>query len=1190
MAQLSVDVDVNVKAMGWQSDGQTAPRDPPVYTTVTNLIEALDTSVYRNPNLSLETLVKYTAETPRARTLLQDVNKELIRLRQAGQLSGQVNKVYTVNDLLETLDKEIHHIALSRGLIEPQKKADLITILEAALESEAEGSITSLRDLAIHYRAGLTTRALGNMLNELMAERAGALRLVRGVTFTDWTQLLEPKDYLVAHTNGHLPPSGQASVRIATAKADIAAGNALYTQMTGLTLGEQLPRTPGETPDSQAQADHDKLMAHLQPLTELEGRRLSEFFPGMPRDMTLRDAYLQPERLSDTQWQDPRLIEWIGNYEAATATFLQTTAQTHAVSPGRLNPLRGDILEKIITDKDLALQNKDWQGQAGALVADTLQNILIGSATNLGIAGGGSVGSIIPAAGTFAVAFGGGALAGLMAIPLTRVLARVLFTATNINRSVSEVLGTIEDDIKEVTSTLLGAGFGKAVEGLMGEGFEQLAEELGEVIAEASSEVPKYMEMVRNNDNWQTVAQTIAEDLGQSTIEAGAMQVLAGSIKGLIEGLTGLDHRDWVRPDPAMQTPKRNRPADIDTSLGRANDLSNPSQTERAGNMHLDKPVHVWPQAPPGSLTGQHVIHVLEDDARALTRRDDGLYTLNAEGMSDLSQVLSAQFGSVPVVVDDPNGLQVKAKIEMYGRNQFQLALVNSDWPGGYQRTGQSMSTVAELFMGDYANPRIDPEGPLLVREQPLISGQQASMNGNFKDNNNANVNPTTVHHNNPPLKTFPNNYNNLEDRVQYWSRDAQPIIEFLNTSPGESLYIQFILKPKNRESPSFTDGFIYSEPNGDVILVDAYNREYNLSDPRYRNVSALFNDPISGIKVSTEEIRDQNIPPELLINARFIGGQAADNTADHHTIYHIGEQQEELLRGVPDAISSNLIRASVFDSNSLENISSARFITAASRFFAQRMASGEVKNADELWQDTRAARLELAQRRSETPNIFEDLVSERKAVSVTPIQERYEFMGPLVGELSREIQQTPIGVPVHRVQLYGEIDGEPIPVSLLAFPATKDRRSIHAAQQYQRILTDAYIYSQINQQNTETALAQLRNNATSGIVHTDPQYFPKIWRHIENLYERAMSPEIQGEELLTTLARIQWWGSQMSRDIRGSATKVETFIYSIMWSRDITPQPWMEGISIDLEALFSNEDSFISNYRNYFLNDPLAP
>ncbi len=456
----------------------------------------------------------------RAAEVLTVANNELARMRREGELKDAAAGIVTVADLLAPGQRPA---ALRNGHIDPESTDELKVMLDQRLREllKPGENIAGLSQFATGYQGdGVRSRALAQGLNQFLIDLKTAGRLRHGLAvIDDWPKVLTPAEYLQAGVLNHLRPSSAGPLRLAQAKSAARVANDLAI-LHGQAHYIQGFAPPAEQSDETARA----LVQRRHQLTALEQQEVGT-------NISLQEAYLQPRLLGEA-WQTPKVQSAIRRYETAARELAGKTAEYYDLPPERLSAIQRQATEKWLGGKDLAIESQDLRAPLAKLVSNFAQDSLISLVTKVGGKAGGALGSrAAPVAGTLVGYFGGGLTGGLMTVAVTRVLAGAILEGGNINQSVDELLGPVQQDVAQVASAL--------ASGPIAALFGDLTEAVTEVVAEVGLQLPKYARMAREGQSWPRIAGAVATD----TVQAAGSQLLVRQAVKKIKALVGLDAR-----------------------------------------------------------------------------------------------------------------------------------------------------------------------------------------------------------------------------------------------------------------------------------------------------------------------------------------------------------------------------------------------------------------------------------------------------------------------------------------------------------------------------------------------------------------------------------------------------------------------------------------------------------------------
>jgi len=103
--------------------------------------------------------------------------------------------------------------------------------------------------------------------------------------------------------------------------------------------------------------------------------------------------------------------------------------------------------------------------------------------------------------------------------------------------------------------------------------------------------------------------------------------------------------------------------------------------------------------------------------------------------------------------------------------------------------------------------------------------------------------------------------------------------------------------------------------------------------------------------------------------------------------------------------------------------------------------------------------------------------------------------------------------------------------------------------------------------------------NGLNSLTHTAPDQLASIYDECQHLYEKLLTGNLSGQEILDTIAAIHWWGVQATFCVRGSAAVMEFVVAALALVYGKELQPWKEGVFPDLLALGHHLDEFIRLY-----------
>jgi hypothetical protein len=278
-----------------------------------------------------------------------------------------------------------------------------------------------------------------------------------------------------------------------------------------------------------------------------------------------------------------------------------------------------------------------------------------------------------------------------------------------------------------------------------------------------------------------------------------------------------------------------------------------------------------------------------------------------------------------------------------------------------------------------------------------------------------------------------------------------------------------------------------------------------------------------------------------IIAQMGFWGGMTTHQARQAGGFHNLYSSDAVLNRLRYDLDQYAQVRSSGFDNDPAYSAQAYGSVQSA----ASRIGTGEIRSAADLWKFLTESRSNYARVGQGDPALAGAINRRRTPgqISVTPITgDRYASMGPRVRGLF------PDGLPGGGWggRIYGEIDGEQIPLTFFAW------------------------------------------SEEGGVMyHTDPQHLPKIEQHVERLYQKALDPSLSEKDFIETVASMHWWLAQSMPNERGSAAISDTFARTLMERRGIPVPNWREGVVPDLEAIFSNHDDFVRHYASYFERRP---
>jgi len=501
------------------SPGQPSLRPSPPYQSVDTLERALNvflqTHLQPDENYTVRELLRFYQSGDRTQKLLSTLDQELARMRRQGELADGARGIHEVRDLLAP--SELIE-ALRNDHLNPRDQADLNVMLSTALQGMLKPgeTIANIASLATNFVVGDRTQALGQQLNQVIADWRESGRLDQGLhAINHWTQVLAPSDYLTAQANGHLTPTADAAVRLSRANAhrQLADNLAVFHQEPSL-VNPYVP--PGNAEDLALWQQRDNLV------------KLGH--DTVARGISLHEAYMNPRLLSDAEWSMPEIQHAVRRYEITANSLAQHMAARYDLPAEGLEDMQQWIVENWVAGKDLHIETGEWQSALAKFIANFAQDTLVSIVTGAGAGVGGTIGtSLAPVAGTLLGAFGGGTTGGIMTIAVTRTLGQALLETGNLNMSLDQLLGTVHDDVTQMIATMTGTGAGKAAANL-GPHMATLIEGATDVATEIALQMPKYRDLLAQGSSWKDIVAVIAQDAAVAAASNATMQGILGRL------------------------------------------------------------------------------------------------------------------------------------------------------------------------------------------------------------------------------------------------------------------------------------------------------------------------------------------------------------------------------------------------------------------------------------------------------------------------------------------------------------------------------------------------------------------------------------------------------------------------------------------------------------------------------------
>ena len=150
----------------------------------------------------------------------------------------------------------------------------------------------------------------------------------------------------------------------------------------------------------------------------------------------------------------------------------------------------------------------------------------------------------------------------------------------------------------------------------------------------------------------------------------------------------------------------------------------------------------------------------------------------------------------------------------------------------------------------------------------------------------------------------------------------------------------------------------------------------------------------------------------------------------------------------------------------------------------------------------------------------------------------------------------------VYRRMIYGQIDGESIPLTKLNLLGRDEKRFQEIYVKSKDVLSR--VYPGLMHRHSWT--------------HTEPIYIDKCMKHIDALYRELLKATSPNEKL-NLIARIHWWGCQACPCIRGSAAIMEVICQGLLEGSKL-PFRLDPKKPVDIYALTEpDENQFVKDY-----------
>ncbi|MCS4509737.1 XopAH/AvrB family type III secretion system effector [Xylophilus ampelinus] len=233
-----------------------------------------------------------------------------------------------------------------------------------------------------------------------------------------------------------------------------------------------------------------------------------------------------------------------------------------------------------------------------------------------------------------------------------------------------------------------------------------------------------------------------------------------------------------------------------------------------------------------------------------------------------------------------------------------------------------------------------------------------------------------------------------------------------------------------------------------------------------------------------------------------------------------------------------------------------------ATRKAGSLIANGKISSLEQLWTHVSEWRGKKAGS-SSSPFGASRRDPKYNLPRITGLGEKYAYVRDRYanrtdGDIMRNRYNLP---PFMQFQIDDEIDGEPI--SLTKIVISKDAMADRMDE----------IYAGLRSRNQETLGEPFH------IAHTEAVDVPRIMKHAESLYSRALDPDIDDGQALAAMGELHWWLAHAMPDVRGSAAKAELSVRSIAQARGMDLPPFQRGIVPDLEAMTTARSDFVKNY-----------